>query len=92
MSKMYYRVKKDTFLWDKGAILEKQKFTQGMGYVAINDLWDATEHMGNEYISARIIENDPDWFERVYPVNLVSKTVYKIKEEAREFFEKTHKE
>lgn len=64
--KTYYRAIKDSFLWKKGAILEldEDKGSEG-GYYAIEDVWDVVEN-GDEYISAFIIENNPDWFERIY--------------------------
>lgn len=72
MSK-YYRVLKDTFLWKEGAILENN-VNNGNGYTPIEDIWDAegltfqkkTTNSTGEYISAVVIENSPEWFERVY--------------------------
>ena len=62
MSK-YYRTTKDNFLWKKGAILEKTKGENG--YSPVEDLWDVGDNQ-DEYISSFIVENRPDWFERVY--------------------------
>jgi hypothetical protein len=75
MSK-HYRVKKDTFLWKAGAILqEKDIGTNSAGYVAVEDVWDAVPTVGGEYISSRIIEHpdNADYFERVYPDTLKGK-------------------
>lgn len=92
----YYRVKKDNFLWSEGAILkqdlERGKESEKYGYAPINDIWDTTENNGTEYITGRIIENNPEWFERVYEVNLLTKTVYRTKEEAKEFITKNFKD
>ena len=79
----YYRVKKDTFIWEEGAILEYDSslsFTSHGGYRPIEDIWDTTEHNGGEYISAPIIENNPDWFEKVYK-DKVNKVLFITKEE-----------
>lgn len=57
----YYRVTKDNFLWKEGAILKGDD-----GYRPIEDMWDTTKYNSTEYISAPIIENNPEWFERVY--------------------------
>jgi len=92
MAKKYYRVKEDTFMWDKGAVIESgHGCNDHDGYKEINDLYNHVE-LSSEYISAHIIENPANarFFKRVYPVNLVSKTVYKLKEEARDFFSKEH--
>jgi hypothetical protein len=84
----YYRVLKDNFLWEIGAILKENDLKNG--YVPIEDIWDVTEFNCKEYISSRIIENNPDWFERVYPDNL-DKLIFKTKEELRKAFEKFNK-
>jgi len=93
MSK-YYRVKRDSFLWDKGAILEYRKESDDYneGYHCIDDIWDATEHNEGEYIATRdIIEKNPTWFERVYQVNVLKKTMYLLKGEAKKVISDTHK-
>lgn len=83
MSK-FYQVKEDNFLWKKGAILEKEDDDDG--YRPIDDLWDATDDNGSEYISARIIEakENEKYFQRVYMVSKGKKAVYLIKEKAQE--------
>lgn len=85
----FYRVTQDTFLWEKGAILTDEK--NSSGYSPINDLWNKLEKQ-DEYISTQLVEKNPDWFERVYPVDLLTKTVYKLKDAAREHFAKQHTE
>lgn len=86
MGTRYFRCKRDNFLWKSGAILEScsKSNSDASGYVPVDKttLWDATNHNGSEYISSRIIENNPDWFEEVWKINLVSSVVYKVKEEA----------
>lgn len=78
----HYRVKQDTFLWKAGAILSDEGTSASNpathGYDAVEDVWDATPTIGQEYISARIIEH-PDnaaFFERVYPDTLTGKIYY----------------
>lgn len=82
----YYRVLQDTFLWDKGAVLS----SEGNGYRAVDEIF-TKEFTGTEYISDKIIENNPEWFQKVYPVNLLSKTVYKVREEAKALIEENFK-
>lgn len=88
MSTKYYRVTQDNFMWHKGAILVNNAHG-GDGYMPVDgtDIWDMTDNQ-NEYISDRMIESNPVYFERVYQVNLLSRTLYKLKEEAREVMEK----
>jgi hypothetical protein len=85
MSKVYFRVKKDNFMWEEGAILEKNGTigTSG-GYEAVEDIWEVVPLKG-EYISSNIIENSPEWFERVYPDNL-DKLIFKTKDELKKLF------
>lgn len=59
---MKYRVLKDNFLWKKDAILKKNY--DGDGYVAVDDL-HTLPNTGSEYISSRIVENSPEWFEPI---------------------------
>lgn len=87
MAKKFYRVIKENPLWQVGAILENKDG----GYYPVDqtDIWDVTEVNGGEYLSERLVEVSPDYFQRVYAVNLLSKTVYKLKEEARQFYDET---
>lgn len=59
---MKYRVLEDNFLWKKDAILTKAH--HGEGYVAVDTLYTMPE-TGTEYISSRIVENSPEWFEPI---------------------------
>ena len=59
---MKYRVLKDNFLWKKDAILKMT--SDGKGYNSVDNLHDMP-HTGTEYISSRIIENSPEWFEPI---------------------------
>lgn len=88
MANKFYRVIKENPLWQVGAILENKE----NGYFPLDgsDIWDMTDVNGCEYLSARIVEISPDYFQRVYPINLISKTVYKLKEDAKAYFEELH--
>jgi hypothetical protein len=87
MSKKYYRVLKENFLWHVGAILEATESANGYTPLDGNSIWDVTDHNGGEYISKRIVENFPEYFERVYAVNLLKSMVFKVKEEARQMLQ-----
>lgn len=92
MTTKYYRVKKDLPAWNAGAILKLDSCDNT--YVSINDLWDSTavekvedsvcEHAG-------IVENSPEWFERVYEVGLLGKTKYLVKDAAQKAYSELHK-
>lgn len=87
MSDKFYRVVKDTPEWEVGAILKR--VDDNRLYLPVNDLFNKYEETEiGEYHT--IVESTPDFFERVYPVDLLSKTVYKLKAEARELFSKEH--
>lgn len=91
MSTKYYRVLKDNFLWHAGAILEMTDSERGYSPVDGNAIWDYTEHNGKEWIYPQIIENCPEYFQRVYPINLLKSTIYKAKEEARLALQEAYK-
>lgn len=92
MAKKYYRVKEDNFLWLKGAILVKED--DDNGYAPIDELWDATEVNGNEYITTKIIEapENAKYFERVYVVSKGKRVIYAVKEKAREMAAKNYED
>lgn len=87
MSEKYYRCVKDNFLWKKGAIL----FVDGDQVRPISDVWDVNEHVDSEYISLPNIVANPEWFERVYKVDLIKSTVYKVKAEAQKLLDEQMK-
>lgn len=81
----FYRVKQDNFLWDEGAILKcNEKLGSDGGYSAIDDLWDRVD-MGDEYISAGIIEapENAKFFERVYSLGALEKKLFGTKKQAQ---------
>jgi hypothetical protein len=83
---LYYKVIKENFLFETGAILKQER----SGYVPVNRAFytDAVPDDCSEYISSKIVENNPEYFKKVYAVDLLTKTVYKIKEEALEILKK----
>ena len=81
----YFKVIKDNFLWEQGTILKQND--EKMGYVPIDQIYYKIEDC-NEYISSKVVEKSPEYFLRVYPVNLLTKIVYKIKQEAMELIKK----
>lgn len=85
---MKYRVLKDTFLWKKDAILKKNY--EGNGYVAIDELY-TLPHTGEEWISSRIIENSPEWFEPIEDT-VWEKFVEKVEEAKRQLVRKMRAE
>lgn len=87
MKTKFYRAKKDTPTLAAGAVL---KSVDSDTYEVVNDLYVTKESPGgkNQYAAYRIEDNE-EWFERVYEVNLLTKTVYKGLAEARELFAKT---
>lgn len=87
----YYRVIKENFLWEEGVIIKSFKANDGNnGYEPIDEVFK-NEFVPSEYISAKIIENSPLYFERVYPVKLLTKTAFKVMDEAKEILKKEYK-
>jgi len=88
----YYRVIKENFLWDINAILEEKKSLGSHGgYKPVDEVFIKHEEQNDEYISSLIVENDSEYFERVYKVNLATRIVYDIKDRVKELLEKDYK-
>lgn len=85
----YYKVIKDNFLWEDGAILTETSDNEG--YRPISDIYKKSEFDNNEYTSSGIVENSPEYFARVYKVDLISRTLYEVKEEAIKILDKQFK-
>lgn len=84
----YYKVIKENFLWDVGAILSAGGNSNG--YTPIDEIFRKHEDH-SEYISTHIVEESPEYFTRVYKVDLVTRTCYEVKEKAKELLEKSFK-
>ena len=82
----YYKVIKENFLWEIGAILSN---SVSDGYVPIDDIYK--KHEGGEYITSKIVENSPEYFERVYKVDLATRVLYEVKDKAKELLNKQYK-
>lgn len=87
-STKFYKVLKDTPLWEAGAVIQfcPELGSKG-GYVAVEEIFNK-EFTGKEFLGRRIVENSPEWFQKVYKVNLLTKAVYRVREEAKELFNK----
>lgn len=89
----FYRVKKDTYLFTSGAILSnKENSTQ---YKAIDDIWHVEGNDilkkfldGQPGVAADVVENSPDWFERVYKVSSIRGMAYVAKNKMKELMSK----
>ena len=89
----FYRVKKDTYLFTAGAILSnKENSTQ---YKATDDIWhvEGNETLrkfldGAPAVAADVVENSPDWFERVYKVSSIRGMAYVVKSAMKDLMSK----
>ena len=92
MSEKYYELLKATPSLEAGAILKRD--ADKSGYSAVSDIWNTEAAEGKTpSICATYVEHvsNKEWFKRVYAVNLLTKTVYKVKEEALELMNKEFK-
>lgn len=90
-SDKYYKLLKPLPHLEAGAILKKD----GESYKAVNDIWNTPAAEGSTpSIGAKYVEHDSnsDWFERVYAINLLTKTVYKVKAAALEAMNREYSE
>lgn len=90
MSDKFYETLKPLPHLETGAILKKD----GDSYKALSDIWNTEAADGaTPSLGARYVEHasNSEWFKRVYPVNLLTKTIYKAKAEALEMMSKEYK-
>ena len=83
----YYKVIKENFLWEVGAIIGYE----GSGYRPIDSIFKESEYDETEYISEKIVENYPEYFQRVYKVDLATRVLYETKDKAIELINKQFK-
>ncbi len=86
----YYKVIKENFLWEVGAILQNNA-NGGEGFTPIDEIYKKHEK-SDEYITANIVEKSPDYFQRVWKVDLLTRVVYETKDKAKELLARQYKE
>jgi hypothetical protein len=82
----YYRVIKDNFLWEVGAIIQ---YNGNGAYSPIEDIWDMVKDQ-NECIIDDIVENMPEYFERVYQDSLKG-NLYRTADQMKKMYKKAFK-
>lgn len=96
MSK-FYKVIKDHPIWEVGAIISTER---GNNYYPIDDIWTKTDARGNDFQddngdpfgeATNIVENQPEWFERVYKVKLLGAARYLSRAKAKEAHDELYK-
>lgn len=90
----YYRVIKDHPLWDVGAILSNEDNSDN--YRPISDIFtkelDVKGQSFESWTEGReLVENQPEFFERVHKVNVLKQAKYVTKTEARKLHDKLYK-
>ena len=87
----FYKVIKDHPIWEIGAILSNERGANY--YYPTSDLFvkDIEGVDENWYEGAKLVENQSEWFERVYEIKLLGKAKYLAKEAARKAHEELYK-
>lgn len=83
MSKKFYRALRETPLWVEGAIVSNDGDHAGyrpIDSVFVKDIDGVDEKW---YEGRQAVENQPDWFERVYEMNGLKKLAYGSKKQAQ---------
>jgi hypothetical protein len=86
----FYRVLKENPLWEVGAIINGDD-ENDKGYSAIDPVFEKGEYIGGEYLSWGVIENSPEYFQRVYKLDTISKVVYETRDKVVEALKKGFK-
>lgn len=87
----YYKVIKEHPVWQIGTILKKEeKLSQynAIDEIYLKDIPGVNNSWGE---GAALVENCPEWFQRVYKVDTLTKVVYEVKEKALELLQKNFK-
>lgn len=79
----YYRALRETPLWEEGAIISNKDCNDR--YKAVDGVWLKEIEGIDEswYEGAAPVENQPEWFERVYPIGKLEKMVFGNKKQAK---------
>ncbi len=92
MSNKFYRVKKDTHVLVAGAILTRDG--SSTNYKAVDDIWNMEGSPELEKAlegwceKQGVVENNPEWFERVYSVKSIKGMYYVAKDKMKELLAK----
>lgn len=90
----FYKVIKDHPYWEVGAVISNEDGDDEKknDYAAINDLWvKEVKDLGNPEEYKAVVENRPEWFERVYKVTVLKQAKYLTKEAAKKAHEELYK-
>jgi len=82
MNKKYFRVIKNNFLWELGAIVKSTIVDESIAYIAIDPIFVKAESDFPEYINSVFIEDNTEYFERVFPVNTENTIKFTDREDA----------
>lgn len=87
----YYKVIKDHPYWEVGAII---KGGDGDNYCPTDDLFlkDIDGLTTGNYVEDVVVENSPDFFERVYQVSVLKRVKYLSKADARKVTAQSYKD
>lgn len=90
----YYKVIKDHPLWITDAIISDNK-QNNKNYFAIDEIFckdiPNLQNVENWYENKELVENSPEFFERVYEIKNSKNIFYTTKEKALEFIQNKFK-
>lgn len=85
----YYRIIKDHPLWEVGAILSNDDSDRD-NYSPIEDIWCKVPKTEEYADGSQLVENQPEFYERVYKDKL-DKLVFYTRDEMKKVYEKFKK-
>lgn len=77
----YFRVIKEHPLWEVGAIISNEK--KPTSYSPVVSVWNKFDDMETWTEGATLVEQQDEWFERVYPLGKLEKMVFGDKKQAQ---------
>lgn len=83
MAIKYYKALKETTIWEKGTIVSNEDSDSSytpVDAIFVKDIEDVDESW---WEGKGAIENNPGWFERVYPISTLKKKVFGTRIQAK---------
>lgn len=79
----FYKVIKDHPMWDEGAILSNEEDSDR--YYPIDEVFvkDIEGISSSWYEGGKLIENQSEWFQKVYPITGLKKKIFGTREQAK---------
>ena len=86
----YYKLLQELPIWEKGAIVHQKDINSS--YSLTDEIYFKGPKGTEDYMEGKeLVENCPEWFQRVYKIDMLTKVLYETKEKALDLINKNFK-